>query len=127
MYEKIKAKYYEMYPDEKRLEFGCKVKSYCHPDIDTVVDDENEVDSLVSGKYAIHERDNIEILGKDIDIREVLRMHKKKCFELSTQASVNNEVYWNGESWKIIAICNLGVPIKDQKPEVLESIYKLIK
>jgi len=72
MKTKLKKRIQELVPDIMRLEFGCEIKSYCHPDTDIVIDDEGEIDGLVGGKYATHEKKNIKILGRPITLADVL-------------------------------------------------------
>ena len=72
-HNELRDKINQLCPELMKLEFGCEIKSYCHPSTDIVIDDESEIDSLVTGKYAIHERKNIKILGKDPTLEDVMR------------------------------------------------------
>lgn len=78
MKKKVEQKIREVCPELQELSFGCVIKSYCHPDIDVVTDDAIEIDSLVSGKYATHERKHIEIIGRPIHLDHVLRAMQTK-------------------------------------------------
>lgn len=122
---------YELLPHKKELEFGCIIKSYCHPDIDIVTDDKSEIDSLVTGKYALHDKDNIEIIGQPIRLADILLAVKIKHNELFNAYETedgNKEFSFSGDLIEILSMYNLEKDnILDQSDEFCESLLIKLK
>jgi len=126
-YKKLKAKYYEMFPKELKLEFGCEV--IVNNKMDDIVLEEqtpdNKVRLLVTGDVYTH---IIKILGKDIDIREVLRMIEQKekdniMYSIHSGGAILEEK--DGRKIPIIKI-DLSKPLKEQE-DACKQILKIIK
>lgn len=111
--DKTKQKIQELVPEIMELKFGCEIKSYCHPAIDIVIDDFSEIDSLVGGKYATHERKNLEILGRPITLAETIEAVKR------TENARDGDWLEVCKNWKYGTL-------EDQTPALIEHIYSVL-
>jgi len=124
--QELKNKINEAVPEILELKFGCRIKSYCYPDTDIVIDDAIEIDSLVGGKYATHERDNIEILGRPITLEDVLVAIEKQHEVILTVVKNDNGTHITNEFAEVLRSWKWGKPLSQQPKETIGFLYNLL-
>ena len=130
------------------MEFGCIVKYY--EDIWTVITPPEpyiKPESVLSNEYGLSPieikhiagqnkanirlwvyPEDVQIVGKDIDIRELLLLLNKqdRLIDLSTGGMLHEE-FVDREQVKLLAILDMEKPLREQREKVLKKILELIK
>ena len=137
-YEQIREIYYDTFPEEKKLEFGCEiiykhskeplilVDGFDNPNIHAILKNDHLYNS-----WGVSQDDIVEILGKDIDIRELLQLLNKKpinAYPINTRITEQGCIECSdGIEYKKVATLDLSKPLKDQPEKELKKILEVIK
>ncbi len=129
-YEKIRSRCNEVLPERLELKEGCEVKtnkwSFKYPDailVGEVIGGNKREFCVACRRDRLFEDEIIEIFGTPVTLSDILR-----AYERGFSATVyDDEITLSYSRHRTAISIKLSKSIKDQSPETLEAIYKLIK